>query len=583
MRNQITWIVPSVFVTTLLLLAVLAGAAGCAPAAEVSRQVEALFSPAQTSTPTPFQPFRPTASPTITPTPTLSPTATPEPLRELLVWLDPALPQSLLAGLRLPAGARMVAQPEDSNLRIGIQPDETNARTFWVYALVAPFPTIRDEASLEEIQRAWRGEAGDDDFAGMLLVSPSTRAAFSAAWGAPGSSRLRTLPEDQILDAAWNKRDDWAILPFEQIEPRWKVLQVDGISPLAPDFDLLRYPLVAWFGAGGQEEALRLLEDQLPEVVQLLPAGNRDPKKLTTLVMTGVTALTRATAYKMDTLGTAYPGRDIQHWLREADLTHISNEVSFNTTCPLSDFYRITMRFCSRPEYIELLEFIGTNIVELSGNHVNDYDRHNFTYSLELYRERGWHVFAGGANIAEARAPAKVEHNGNRLAFIGCNPVGPPHAWATDDLPGAAPCEDMAWLLESIRALRSEGYLPIVTFQHYERYVYHPTPAQERDFRAVIDAGAVIASGSHAHFPHYMELYNGAFIHYGLGNLFFDQMDIPVPGTRREFIDRHTFYDGRYIHTELLTALLEDYARPRPMTPAERESMLSDIFRAAGW
>ena len=79
-----------------------------------------------------------------------------------------------------------------------------------------------------------------------------------------------------------------------------------------------------------------------------------------------------------------------------------------------------------------------------------------------------------------------------------------------------------------------------------------------------------------------MEFYHNSFIHYGLGNLFFDQMDIPVPGTRQEFIDRHVIYDGRYIQTELLTALLEDYARPRPMNEDERRSFLTDIFQAAG-
>ena len=36
--------------------------------------------------------------------------------------------------------------------------------------------------------------------------------------------------------------------------------------------------------------------------------------------------------------------------------------------------------------------------------------------------------------------------------------------------------------------------------------------------------------------------------------------------TRREFIDRHVFYDGKYLGVELLTALLEDYSRPSPMT-----------------
>src|SRR5512141_2186490 len=97
------------------------------------------------------------------------------------------------------------------------------------------------------------------------------------------------------------------------------------------------------------------------------------------------------------------------------------------------------------------------------------------------------------------------------------------------------------------------------------------------------DAGATIVSGSQAHFPQTMEFYNDAFIHYGLGNLFFDQMDVPVTGTREEFIDHHVFYDGKYLGVEMFTALLEDYARPRPMTSAERDDFLTRIFSAAGW
>ena len=95
------------------------------------------------------------------------------------------------------------------------------------------------------------------------------------------------------------------------------------------------------------------------------------------------------------------------------------------------------------------------------------------------------------------------------------------------------------------------------------------------------DAGAVVVSGSQAHYPQVMDLYKDNFIHYGLGNLFFDQMDRPVKGTREEFIDRHYFYAGRYIGTELITAMLEDYARPRPMTQSERTDFLTRIFAEA--
>ena len=71
--------------------------------------------------------------------------------------------------------------------------------------------------------------------------------------------------------------------------------------------------------------------------------------------------------------------------------------------------------------------------------------------------------------------------------------------------------------------------------------------------------------------------------------MFFDQMTYILPNgeiideTRREFHDRHIFYDGRYLGVELLTSMLEDYSRPRPMTDVERAAFLSDYFYYSGW
>jgi poly-gamma-glutamate synthesis protein (capsule biosynthesis protein) len=52
---------------------------------------------------------------------------------------------------------------------------------------------------------------------------------------------------------------------------------------------------------------------------------------------------------------------------------------------------------------------------------------------------------------------------------------------------------------------------------------------------------------------------------------------------RQEFIDRYVFYDGRLLSVELMTALLEDWAQPRPMTPDERATFLGAMFKASGW
>ncbi len=102
-----------------------------------------------------------------------------------------------------------------------------------------------------------------------------------------------------------------------------------------------------------------------------------------------------------------------------------------------------------------------------------------------------------------------------------------------------------------------------------------------KDFQDAAAAGADIVQGSQAHFPMGFEFSGDAFIHYGLGNFLFDQMDTPVVGTRREFIDRHIIYNGEYINTEVLTAFLTDWSRPVPMTSEQRTEMLEDIFQAS--
>jgi hypothetical protein len=485
------------------------------------------------------------------------------------VYLEDTLPPALKAEVTLPAGLVQTRDAAQATLTFGISNDPSALP--WVYALVAAFPTVPDEVNSTDLQRAWRGKSTLADFAGPILVSAETGAAFEALWGPAGKGAVQVLPADQLLQQAWAQRPVLAIIPFEDLQPRWKVLKVDGSSPIETDFQPAAYALTVRYGWKGAQG-----------VAGPLPETNWQRSKMTVLLMTGTTALVRGTADRMRTKGITYPSQDILDWLTSADLLHISNEVSFYPKCPLPDPNSKSFMFCSAPENVKLLEAIGVKIIELSGNHVNDYGRQAFADTLQIYRDHGWKYFAGGDNLADASKPLLVEHNGNQLAFVGCNEAGPPEAWATIDQPGAAPCDYDA-LVKQIAELRDQGYLVIVTQQYDESYRPQPTELQRRDFQRLADAGATIVSGSQAHFPQSFAFSADGLIHYGLGNLFFDQMDFPVVGTRREFLDRHIFYNNHYISTELLAAELEDYARPRPMTAAERRQFLSDYFSASGW
>lgn len=541
------------------------------------------------STPTLTQPPTPTATVTATPVP---PTPTPAPLR---IWLDPAVPivirdeianvLPLLANIGQARGNIIPASSaEEADLRVGVDLPITLAR--WVYAVVAPFPTLADGVQWIDMERFWRGEPdaltaiSDGKRTPSLFVAPETLGMLHALLG-PSSAQAPVVVTDiaELLDEAWAARPyAWAITPFHELEPRWKVLTVDGASVLDKGLDVTNYPLCVSIGAEG---------DSAEELAKALlqggnPLTNRDTERLTVLVMTGVTALTRGIAHRMEVNGTLYPAEKIGALLRDADLTHISNEIPFTNNCPTPDPQQKSLAFCSAPSYIELLRAVGTDIIELTGNHVKDYGSEAMLNTLEMYRKEGWSYFGGGANLEEARKPLLIEHNGNRFAFVGCNPVGPEYAWATIDHPGAAPCgEDFDFLHAQIAGLKAEVDVPIVTLQYWEFYQYEPTLQQQVDFRSMVDAGAVIVSGSQAHHPQAIEFYKGSFIHYGLGNLFFDQMW--SLGTRQEIVDRHIIYDGHHIATELLTFMLEDYSQPRPMTAQERTALLQAVFKASGW
>ena len=189
--------------------------------------------------------------------------------------------------------------------------------------------------------------------------------------------------------------------------------------------------------------------------------------------------------------------------------------------------------------------------------------------------------YGGGRNLEDGWQPAYFEHNDNRIAFIGCNAKPEGYSTASEDNPGAVNCDEEI-LKEKIKEAKGNGYLPIVTFQHVEYYSYDANDYLKPLFHAAAEAGAVIVSGSQAHQPHAFEFYRGSFLHYGLGNLFFDQVEESF-AQRQAFIDQYIIYDGELIGTDLVTMLFVDLARPRLMTDEERVSLLETVFAASGW
>lgn len=443
----------------------------------------------------------------------------------------------------------------------------------WIYALAAPFPTITDEISQAQLKFYWQDEADEtaEEIIPSLLVAPEDLAGLTSLLGKP-SSNVRVEQSDKILESSWTNQNTWAIIPFEKIEPRWKIISIEGQSPIQKTFDSGSYPLSLPISF----ELLSSSESWvLPQELRHKVLSNLDSSKITTVILTGVTALVRATAVGMDKRGILVPGEYLAPILREADLLHISNEVPFAEGCPphTAGSYLV---FCSPESYLGLLREIGTDIVELTGDHFQDYGREGMLFTLDLYAKEGWYVYGGGKDIFDARKPVRLLLNGNKIAFLGCNAKSPNFAQASETSTGAYHC-DMEYIAQTVRELKEEGYLPIVTFQHEERYEWSPNAQMLRDFNISAEAGAVIVSGSQSHVPHFAEFYHDSFLHYGLGNLFFDQYGI-AENTDIGFLDRHVFYEGKYLGVELFPIQFLDKVQARLMTPEERAATFKVMF-----
>ena len=432
---------------------------------------------------------------------------------------------------------------------------------YWHYAAAVPFFDLRKAISLDEVRALWTG-AG----AGALVVSPQTEAIFEIEWG-KAAEQVEVLDSAEISTRLWQRDGAIALVPFDLLEANIKPLMMDEMHLFDRVLEPADWPLAVPIGLNGDSDAIESFKAQLAT-----PPTNRNVNQMTTVALTGVTALVRATAYAMEQNGLLWPGEEVREVLRAADIAHISNEVAFVPDCPYPNPIGGTT-FCSDNRYFELLEDIGTDVMELTGNHVNDYGAANFATSIALYKEAGMQVYGGGIDAEAATVPAIFEHNGNRIVFHGCNSFGPPFSWAGNGNAGSRNCD--ARLKEQIGEDSADSIV-ITTLQYTEFYQYGVPWQQQVDFRSYADAGADIVSGSQGHHVQAFELYDESFIHYGPGNLFFDQMN--MLGTRQTFIDEYIIYDGRLLGVRLHTFLIEEYARPRVMTAQERASALETVF-----
>ncbi len=366
----------------------------------------------------------------------------------------------------------------------------------------------------------------------------------------------------RLFWALWREKGSYTLLPFDALHLRLRPLWLDDV-PVVDQLE--RYPLV--------------FRSDKP---------NFSPAKLTRITLSGTTALARHTQPALDAIGVERAASGIQDYVRLADFFHITNEASISANCPQSDAPRLAIynSMCMKREHLPLFDLLEVDVVDLTGNHINDYGYEALLTTMQAFEARGFALVGGGPTREAARQPLILEHNGSRIGWLACNSIGPPYAFASDEpippygsRPGAAFCHQ-GWLQEALPVLAAQVDLLLLTLQYREFEGFLPLERHLNDYRRFAEWGADIVIGTAEHKPMTFEFYptargETAFIHYGLGNLFFDQLGW---GNRRFFMDTLYIYAGQLLTVELFPGIIDERARPRLLTGAEQFNFLHFMF-----
>jgi hypothetical protein len=161
----------------------------------------------------------------------------------------------------------------------------------------------------------------------------------------------------------------------------------------------------------------------------------------------------------------------------------------------------------------------GVGVVTLANNHSGDYGIPAMVESRTNVEAAGIEAVGVGENEADAYAPRILEVNGWRIAIIGFGGVVPVPEWtARGDRPGQPTGYDPNRMAEAIEVAAADADLVIATVHWGNEGALEPRPEDRVKADAMIEAGADVVFGHHAHRLQPLERVDDVPVFWNLGN-----------------------------------------------------------------
>ena len=195
--------------------------------------------------------------------------------------------------------------------------------------------------------------------------------------------------------------------------------------------------------------------------------------------------------------------------------------------------------FALPTKYVEVIKEAGIKLLTLANNHILDFGADALINTIKVLDENNVFHIGAGENIREASKIYIKEIEGKRYAFIGASAVIPHESWkANEDRAGVANGYDTMTICNRILNLKTKLAVDkVIVYIHWGKELeLYSSEMQKMIGRRLVDAGADLVVGTHAHVVQEIEYYNNVPIVYSLGNFVYG-------GTKRDMIILQATFD----------------------------------------
>ena len=369
--------------------------------------------------------------------------------------------------------------------------------------------------------------------------------------------RLAFLRADEVSPAvralAWGSRALFGVDRVKKVAD-WKLNAQLGLAAGEKPFD----PTRTWTMVAGGDI---MLDRGVAKVVKVQGKGVDFPFDGGTATITGRACCSALNdpypiAHRTGSAGA------VRHLLSAADLA-VAN---FENPAPDAFHYHTQGTvFSADPKLIAGLRDAGIDVVSIGNNHIGDAGAKGILDTIKNLKHYGIRTTGAGANLAAARRPALVTVDGVKVAILGYDTIAKYYA-AGPSKAGSAQLS-LAGVKVDIARARAAGANLVIVYPHWgTEYSPRPFAAQQALARSIVDAGADMVIGNHAHWVGAMEIYKGRPIWYALGNFVFDQ-DWSEP-TMEGITLELTFDGSTLVQVRIRPHIILDKAQPNFMSPA---------------